>query len=81
MPRIIRPIIRTRLERGSGMREVNLSEGSFIDNSMNVCTVCFLIVAGKTLGASPYALFLFRPWVQRRRQVVLAFPLVGAASL
>src|SRR6202035_2119033 len=43
-----------RFKRG----QIDLAEGAFIDNGIDVCTVCFLIVADKMLGARPYALLL-----------------------
>src|SRR5215472_14016719 len=39
-------------------RQINLAEGAFINNGINVCTVGFLIVTDKMLCARPYSLLL-----------------------
>ena len=39
-------------------RQINLAQGAFIDNGIDVRTVCFLIVADVMLGARPYTLLL-----------------------
>src|SRR6516164_4808314 len=51
------PLLNRRFKR----RQINLAEGTFVDNGINIRAVCFLIVTDIMLCARPYALLLDLP--------------------